>query len=197
MPKSEVLSPYPSVPIRTYPYAIPGIQSAARSRKGGKQERFILGRTDGTLGTTGTCGTRMRHNQKDFFHLKNRRAEAAPQKDILKKSRGFKRGQANLIFSYRIFDLVYQAFPDFRLHWHTRRKIFFTFFQFIQKILHFIKQIFIVKTPLHLEWDILFPCWQRLKKSQDDKIFFPPAPDLKQREFFCGVIEKEWCAFNI
>ena len=27
MPKSEVLSPYPSVPIRTYPYTIPGIQT--------------------------------------------------------------------------------------------------------------------------------------------------------------------------
>lgn len=27
MPKSEVLSPYPSVPICTYPYTIPGIQT--------------------------------------------------------------------------------------------------------------------------------------------------------------------------
>ena len=29
---------------------------------------FVLVRTDGTFGTSGTDGTRMRRNQKDFFH---------------------------------------------------------------------------------------------------------------------------------
>ena len=32
------------------------------------RREIILVRTDGTFGTTGTCGTRMRRNQKDFFH---------------------------------------------------------------------------------------------------------------------------------
>ena len=65
---------------------------------------FIFGRTYGTLGTYGTdrtrqtsvseveppekrvlCTPRMRRNQKNFFHLVNRRAGAAPQKISRKK----------------------------------------------------------------------------------------------------------------
>ena len=45
---------------------------------------LFLVRTDGTFGTTGTCGTQMRRDQK-FFYLVKRRAGAAPQKTILNK----------------------------------------------------------------------------------------------------------------
>ena len=54
----------------------------------GARGLFIFGRTDGTFGTSGTCGTRMRRNQKIF-------SSVAPEggsrttKDILKKSLPF------------------------------------------------------------------------------------------------------------